>query len=420
MLMAQLKKYLLYGIPIIIVGAILIYFSEIVGYIVMAWVVSMIGAPLNNFLSKFLSKGMAAGLTLVVFSLLLLIVVRILVPPLVNQAKNLAGLDYEKMISGLEEPIQDVNNWLIDKGLIAPEIIEEIPEETSTEETIQTSVIKLDSILRTEGDTLSDDGLDLVINIIPPSEVEVQPQSEDSSTDLLLGVKNNIFEKFNPSKIPKLLGSFVGFFGNILIALLSIFFIAFFFLKEKGLFTKMVSFLVPNKHEGKTQHAIDESSKLLVRYFVGLLLQVLVITLVTTLVLKLFGMKNALLMAFCFAIFNLIPYVGPILGNLFGVLIVISSNLDFGFYDVMLPKIIKTIVIFAIMQMLDNFLLQPNIFSRSVKAHPLEIFIIVLMGAKVGGVAGMVLAIPAYTVLRVMAKVYLSEFEVVKRLTAGM
>ena len=204
--MAQLKKYLLYGIPIIIVGAILIYFSEIVGYIVMAWVVSMIGAPLNNFLSKFLSKGMAAGLTLLVFSLLLLIVVRILVPPLVNQAKNLAGLDYEKMISGLEEPIQDVNNWLIDKGLVAPEIIEEIPEETSTEETIQTAVIKLDSILRTEGDTLTDDGLDLVINIIPPSEVEVQPQTEDSSNDLLLGVKNNIFEKFNPSQIPKLLG----------------------------------------------------------------------------------------------------------------------------------------------------------------------------------------------------------------------
>ena len=118
--MAQLKKYLLYGIPIIIVGAILFYFSEIVGYIVMAWVVSMIGAPLNNLLSKFLSKGMAAGLTLVVFSLVLLLVIRILVPPLVNQAKNLAGLDYEKMISGLEEPIQDVNNWLMDKGLVSP------------------------------------------------------------------------------------------------------------------------------------------------------------------------------------------------------------------------------------------------------------------------------------------------------------
>jgi len=216
------------------------------------------------------------------------------------------------------------------------------------------------------------------------------------------------------------LGSFVGFFGNILFTLMSVFFIAFFFLKENGLFTRMVSYLVPNRSEGKSQKAIDESSKLLIRYFVGLLMQALVITLVTTLILKLFGMQNALLMAFCFAIFNLIPYIGPILGNLFGVFIVISSNLDVGFYDVMLPKIIKTVIIFGVLQLVDNFLIQPNIFSRSVKAHPLEIFLVVLMGAKVGGIAGMVLAIPAYTVLRVLAKVFLSEFEVVKRFTADM
>ena len=74
----------------------------------------------------------------------------------------------------------------------------------------------------------------------------------------------------------------------------------------------------------------------------------------------------------------------------------------------------------TVFQMLDNFLLQPNIFSKSVKAHPLEIFIVVLMGAKIGGVAGMVLAIPAYTVLRVLLKVFFSEFEVVKRLTSSI
>jgi len=125
-------------------------------------------------------------------------------------------------------------------------------------------------------------------------------------------------------------------------------------------------------------------------------------------------------MAFCFAVLNLIPYIGPLLGNLFGVLIVISSNLDFGFYDVMLPKIIKTVILFGVMQMVDNFILQPNIFSTSVKAHPLEIFLVILIGAKVGGVTGMVLAIPAYTVLRVLAKVFFSEFELVKKLTAEL
>ena len=64
--------------------------------------------------------------------------------------------------------------------------------------------------------------------------------------------------------------------------------------------------------------------------------------------------------------------------------------------------------------------LQPNIFSKSVKAHPLEIFIVVLMGAKIGGVTGMILAIPGYTVIRVLAKVFLSEFKVVQRITKGL
>ena len=360
---------------------------------------------------------MAAGLTLVLFGLFLFLMLRLLIPPLLDQAKNLAGLDYEKIISGLEEPIEDAENWLSDKGLLATDLNISDQEEKIVKPQLNTTVIRLDSLMAAQGDTL-DTGVDLYINI--NNEPPVESIKTESQGDYLTGFKNNIFEMFNPAKIPKLLGSFVGFFGNILITLLSVFFIAFFFLKEQGLFSKMVSFLVPTNQESKSTHAIEESSNLLIRYFVGLLIQAIVITLVTTLVLKLLGLENALLMAFCFAIFNLIPYIGPILGNLFGVFIVISSNLDVGFYDVMLPKIIKTIVVFAILQLLDNFLLQPNIFSRSVKAHPLEIFLIVLMGAKIGGVAGMVLAIPAYTVLRVLAKVFLSEFEVVKRMTASI
>lgn len=366
-----------------------------------------------------MGKSLAASLTLFFFSLFLLLLVRILVPPLIDQAKNLAGLDYEKIMQGLEEPINDTKKWLGEKGLLAPEIKLSPIEVTSEEDKLKTTVVRLDSLLKIQGDTLSDTGIDLVININTPSDNNDLPIVEDQA-DYFSGVKSNIFELFNPAKIPQLLGSFVGFFGNILVTLLSVFFIAFFFLKEKGLFTKMISSLVPNKQEGKASHAIEESSTLLIRYFVGLLAQAIVITLITTVVLKLLGMENALLMAFCFAIFNLIPYIGPILGNLFGVLIVISSNLDVGFYDVMLPKIIKTVVVFAVLQLLDNFLLQPNIFSRSVKAHPLEIFLVVLMGAKIGGVAGMVLAIPAYTVMRVLAKVFLSEFDVVKKLTASI
>lgn len=413
--MTSWQKYTIYILPVVLIAILLYFFGDIVSYVVIAWVVSMMGAPIHKFLSKskYIGKNMAAGLTLLLFALGIFLFVRLIVPPLFTQAKNLAGLDYEKMISGLDEPISDVKAWLEDKGILHSELTNQ-QIAVIEEDHIETEVIKVDSLLRANGDSTST-GINLIVTIDNGEDV-----TEPDATGYLDGVKNNVFEMFNPARIPKLLGSFFGFFGNIVITILSVFFIAFFFLKEKGLFTKMVSFLVPNGMEGKSSHAIEESSNLLARYFVGLILQASIIMLVTTLVLKLLGLKSALLMAFCFAIFNLIPYIGPILGNLFGVLIVISSNLEAGFYDEMLPMIIKTVVVFGVMQLLDNFIVQPNIFSRSVKAHPLEIFIVVLMGAKIGGVAGMVLAIPAYTVLRVLAKVFLSEFEIVKKFTAGI
>ena len=100
--------------------------------------------------------------------------------------------------------------------------------------------------------------------------------------------------------------------------------------------------------------------------------------------------------------------------------ITISSNLDISFYSELLPKMGIIAIVFACMQFLDNFIIQPNIFSKSVKAHPLEIFIVVLMGAQVGGVVGMILAIPVYTVIRVLAKVFLSEFKLVQKITGGL
>ena len=168
------------------------------------------------------------------------------------------------------------------------------------------------------------------------------------------------------------------------------------------------------------EHAVDESSRLLVRYFIGIATQIIVITTMVSLLLSLFGIKNALLIGFFAALINVITYVGPLIGAIFAVLLTISSNLDLNFYNEMLPLLLSVFGVFAVMQLVDNFLLQPFIFSNSVLAHPLEIFIVILMGAQINGIVGMVLAIPAYTVLRVIAKNFLSEFRIVQKLTQGM
>lgn len=426
------SKYLLLFLPILISVVLIWYFRDIFTYVAIAWVLSMVGAPIMRFFQNFLPNGFAAIVTLGAFTLILILIVWLFLPPIVQQARNLAGIDYESITKNLEEPINDWNNWLISKGFLPPnddastEIVETDAEKNILEEF---AVVKLDSILQDSSLT----NVNLLININNPQREEEVAKEEEKPKTFLDKLRNNVFSLLNPAKIPELFGSVFGFMSNMFITLLSVYFIAFFFLKENGLFESILRSVVSTKYEEQAIHALEESSVLLIRYFVGVFIQIIIITVFVATALSLFGIKNALLIGFFAALINVIPYLGPIIGAVFGVIITISSSLDntgiveatggmtsTGFYTETLPQLGIVIGVFAVMQMLDNFLIQPNIFSKSVKAHPLEIFVVVLAGAQIGGITGMVLAIPAYTVLRVLASIFLSEFKIVQSITKDL
>jgi predicted PurR-regulated permease PerM len=445
------SRYIAIAISLCLVGAVFYYFSDIVAYVLIAWVLSMVGQPINEFYKEYLKLGSSgsAGLTLVTFIFLLTGLAWVFVPPMIKQAQNLAGIDYESLVESLEEPINSFNNILVERGLMEGELIfaeYELPEDTTiiSVETIPDNIkkdtsqigsggeknnqltstfVSIDSILLQNGDTVTKTNITFQFNINEPiieaktSDV-IDKAAEIKHTDTPIEkIQKRIFATFNPGQIPQLFSTLIGFMGNLLIAFMSILFIAFFFLKEQGLFLDALQAIVPSKYEKEVIHALDDSSRLLRRYFVGVSIQVTTITIFVSLVLTVFGMKNALLIAFFAALINVIPYLGPVIGATFGVLITISSNLDLPFYEEMLPLIFIVIITFAAIQFLDNFVLQPFIFSNSVSAHPLEIFIVILVGAKLSGIVGMVLAIPVYTVIRVIAKSFLSEFRLVQKLT---
>ena len=420
--MKQSSKYLLALVPLLLIGGILYYFSDIVAYVVIAWIVSMVGAPFVRFFNKKLKPGLSATITLAIFALLFVLLISLFVPTIVQQARNLAGIDYNALATSLEEPINDWNTWLVDKGLIesADEAIDSpAKEELRVDDRIQAELIEVDRLLKEGGDTTTTTQVTVLINVQPESS-HSHDTEEVASQDFFETIQSGVLKYLNPAQIPALFGSVFGFFSNFLIAIMSIFFISFFFLKENGLFDSMITSFVPDEYVGKTLDAVNNSSKMLVRYFIGVIFQITLITLFVSMLLSILGVKNALLIGFFAALMNVIPYLGPLFGAAFAILITISSNLELSFYTEMLPLIGKVIAVFGIMQLLDNFILQPNIFSRSVKAHPLEIFIIVLVGAKLGGILGMVLAIPAYTVLRVVAKEFLSGFKIVQSITKSI
>ena len=232
--------------------------------------------------------------------------------------------------------------------------------------------------------------------------------------------EKNVLDGLDIGFIPNILNSFVAVLSSVSIGLFSVLFISFFFLKDSKLLQRGVLMFVPANKEGNTVKSMDKINGLLSRYFVGLLLQILVLFVIYTAVLLLVGIENAIVIAFLCALFNIIPYVGPIIGGVIMIFLTMSSNLGSDFSEVILPKTGYVLIGLAIGQVVDNFFSQPVIFSNSVKSHPLEIFLVIIIAGLLFGVLGMIVAVPGYTALKVVLKEFLSENKIVYRLTKNL
>lgn len=361
------SRWLLVALTFVLLGYIVYKFSDIFIYVIISWILAMLGQPLMNFFRQKLrfsrfkfGEALGSLLTLLLFSGLFVLLFIVFVPLIVQQANNFAGLDYHQIYLSLQEPIDQFNNWLANVGL-------------------------------TGGEALNQDNF-----------------------------RSSLGQYFNIAGLGSLFTSLFSFAGSFFIGIFSIFFITFFFLQDNTLFTDVIVALVPDKYEDQTNQVINDIRMMLRRYFLGILIQVTVITILVSSALGLMGIQNALLIGFFAAIINLIPYIGPLIGGLFGIILTISANLNVDFYTILLPMILKVAAVFAGMQLIDNFILQPFIYGTSAKAHPLEIFIVILVAAEIGGIPGMVIAIPAYIVIRVVARAFLNRFKIVQKLTGGL
>lgn len=216
------------------------------------------------------------------------------------------------------------------------------------------------------------------------------------------------------------IGGFLNVAGNIFLGLFSVLFISFFFLKDENMFEQTVLLIVPEKHESGTRRVIADSKVLLKRYFIGILLELMAVITLISLGLWILGIKNALLIGFFAGIMNIIPYLGPVIGAVIGVTLGVTSTLAGGEVSDLLPVMIKLISVIVVVQFIDNNILVPMIYAKSVKSHPLEIFLVIIMGGGLAGLPGMLLAVPVYTVLRVIAREFFQEMRVVQKLTETM
>ena len=366
----KLAKYIMLAAGTAIIAALCWYFRSVIGYILVAVVVSLIAKPLVGLMQKIKIKGkkapdwILAVLALILVIGLLLSVIVIIIPIISSIVKGISLANVENTVRGISVPLAEFNEFL------------------------RSSFPSLGSGFR--------------IEVVLFQELQ---------------------KMFNPEAFSSIIGSAASFLSSFGVGMFSVIFIGFFFIKDDGLFTKIICALVPDKHEKTTEKAISDIGYLLSRYFIGVLLEIAGVALVNfiglTLVARL-GFNVSLGIAFMTGIFNVIPYVGPLLGGalgtILGLILKYSSatpiGLDVNFW--LFTGIL--IAIFCFAQLIDNFLYQPVIYSTSIKAKPLEIFIVLLIVGHIGGPLAMIIAIPCYTVVRVIAFRFFGHIKAIRRL----
>ena len=356
-------------VGLIVAAAILFlvwYFSSVVIYILVSAVLAIMGRPLVNWLvqrriGRFaVPRWAAASLTIVIILAVFLSIMSLCIPLISNKINEFAHLDFPTVLASVEEPISHAQAYL--------------------------------------------------------QRMFALPETHFSLTDTIV---DTLSQFINYNTINNTFTSIIGTALSALIAIFSIAFITFFFLKEDGLFYAMVKAMFPERLQQNVTRALDSITYLLSRYFAGILTESLILMVIISIAMILFGMKtdNALLIGFVMGILNVIPYAGPLMGGILSAFIGIVTPIP----DMSAIQTVAIIccTLFCI-KGFDDFVLQPTIYSERVKAHPLEIFLVILIAGYMAGILGMLLAIPSYTVLRVLAKEFFSEFSLVQKLTQNI
>lgn len=207
-------------------------------------------------------------------------------------------------------------------------------------------------------------------------------------------------ESFASTIIMDLLNS-MSFFLSSLLSLAAVLvivpFMTFFILRDNKTIVKGIINIVPNRYFEMSYSVIRQISVHLGRFVRGWLFDAFMVGLLSGIGLSLLGINNAIPIGIVAGIGHLIPYFGPIIGGIPAIIISVAQFGDFS----MLPKIV---IMFLGVYAVDNGLIQPNVFSKSVDMHPIIIIILIIAGSQIMGILGMLLAVPAATVIRTAAK----------------
>jgi predicted PurR-regulated permease PerM len=352
----------IFYLALIVWGAYMIWeVRYTITYVLISGVISIIGKPIVDFLSGErwtklkLNRSLAAAITLLIMITLLGSLFTLFLPALAQELRVLADIDYNSLYGQIQTELNEIRGSL---GMA------------------------------------TSDG----------TEIE----------ETRIGAR--IIEALNFENVSDTFTNLIGSLGNTAFAIFSIIFITFFFLRERYLFRNIILALIPDQYDDRVHKVSPRLRSNLTRYFGGLVLQVTIITTLVSIGLKLAGFHNTMVIGLFAGLINVIPYLGPIIGFAFGLVLGLAQSISMQSMELG-TAFIWIVVIFGVVQLVDNFVTQPVVFSRSIKAHPLEIFLVISFAASLAGISGMIVAVPSYSVIRLLAAEFFPQVKFVRWLT---
>lgn len=351
---------------LVIFAAVAIYFSNIFFYFIISLVLFILCRPLTKLLGKVkigkfrITSSISALFAIVMLLIVVILVIRFAVPVFNREVNLVKNIDVEDVFNYFEEPITRFFAFLTSVNLI------------------------------------------------------------DSPEAALEYFENEVYNIVNWTNVKVVFGSLISATSSIFIGLFSVLFITFFFLRDPNIIKMIFLAIVPDKYEGKTLDVMTSSKTMVSRYMIGLMIEVLCMAALITLGLVIFKIPNPLMIGIFVAFLHVIPYIGPLIGCIVGIILGVVAVLSGGNYDMLMHCIITIPSVILVALVIDNFLFQPIIYSKSAKAHPVEIFLVILMAGSIGGIIGMVIAIPTYTVIRIIGKNFLGNVKFIEKLTNKM
>ncbi|MFH1297608.1 MAG: AI-2E family transporter [Bacteroidota bacterium] len=347
-------------------GFLLWYFSNIVTILLISLIVFIIGSPLTAQLDRIkLGKRSFPHLLSTIITLLLIIVVffslvSFFIPLIIQEARMISAIDMDKFTAFFSKDLDSLQNLLTDFGVM-------------------------------------------------PHELSVSTF-----------IEKKLFKIVNFGFFSNLIKNIFSFTGKFFFDTFSVIFISFFFLFDTTMIRRVVLLLVNEQYEEQTIRVLDKSKRLLSRYYIGLLINIMVMVTLYTLGLLIIGVKGALVIGLFGGIVHIIPYLGPVLATMMGVILGVTGVVSLGDYAMMGPTALRIILVYIVVILIDVIILEPFIYGKSVKAHPIEIFLIIIAAGSLGGIPAMIIAVPSYTFIRILLKEFLSQFRAVRSLTEHM